>query len=88
MSTFDSLVTVNPRFARSVALSRDAHRSDVLDGYILTPTGRDVLRRLSEALRHQSPIRAWSLTGPYGSDSEKVSGTFSVGKPRHSSSSS
>jgi len=67
MSTFGSLVTVSPRFARSVALARDAHRSDALDGYILTPTGRDILRRMAEALRRESPIRAWSLTGPYGS---------------------
>lgn len=63
----DSLVTVSPRFARSVALARDAYRSDALDGYVLTPTGRDVLRRLAEALRYDSSVRAWSLTGPYGS---------------------
>ncbi len=65
--TLDKLVVVSPRFARSVSLARDAHRSDALDGYILTPTGRDVLRRLAEALRSESPVRAWSLTGPYGS---------------------
>src|SRR5262245_63428631 len=65
--TLDQLVAVRPRFARSVSLARDAHRSDALDGYILTPTGRDVLRRLSDALRGESSTRAWSLTGPYGS---------------------
>ena len=47
MSTLDSLVAVSPRFARSVALARDAHLTDALDGYILTPTGRDVLKRLT-----------------------------------------
>ncbi len=67
MSTLASLVTVSPRFARSVALVRDARRADAVDGYLLTPTGCDVLRRLAEALRGESPIRAWSLTGPYGS---------------------
>ena len=50
-SDFDRLIVVSPRFARSVSLARDANRSDALDGYILTPTGRDVLRRLAEALR-------------------------------------
>src|SRR5262245_5969108 len=65
--TLDQLVAVRPRFARSVSLARDSHRSDALDGYILTPTGRDVLRRFAKALRSESPIRAWSLTGPYGS---------------------
>ena len=65
--TLDKLVVVSPRFARSVSLVRDASRHDALDGYILTPTGRDVLRRLSDALRGDSATRAWSLTGPYGS---------------------
>ncbi|MGH7172004.1 MAG: hypothetical protein ACRELG_17150 [Gemmataceae bacterium] len=65
--TLDKLVVVSPRFARSVSLVRDAHRPDALEGYLLTPTGRDVLRRLSDALAGDSPTRAWSLTGPYGS---------------------
>ena len=65
--TLDKLVAVSPRFARSISLVRDAHRTDALQGYILTPTGRDVLHRLSDALRGDSPTRAWSITGPYGS---------------------
>ncbi|MGA2705690.1 MAG: hypothetical protein ABSH35_31990 [Isosphaeraceae bacterium] len=65
--TLDRLVTVSPRFARSISLVRDAHRPDALQGYILTPTGRDVLHRLSDALRGDTPTRAWSITGPYGS---------------------
>lgn len=65
--TLDKLVVVSPRFARSISLVRDARRRETLDGYILTPTGRDVLRRLAEALHGHSPTRAWSLTGPYGS---------------------
>jgi hypothetical protein len=60
------LVAVHGRFARSVSLVRDAERVDALSGYILTPTGRDVLHRLAEALRGESFTRAWSLTGPYG----------------------
>jgi len=65
--TLDKLIVVSPRFARSVSLARDAHRPDAIDGYILTPTGRDVLRRLADALCGVSSTRAWSLTGPYGS---------------------
>jgi len=65
--TLDKLVVVSPRFARSVSLVRDAHRHDAIDSYILTPTGRDVLRRLADALSGDSSTRAWSLTGPYGS---------------------
>ncbi len=63
----NKLVVVNSRFARSVSLVRDALRPDALQGYILTPTGRDVLHRLADALRGDSQTRAWSLTGPYGS---------------------
>jgi hypothetical protein len=66
-SRLDQLVIVRPRFTRSISLVRDAHRENALEGYILTPTGRDVLRRLGDALRGDSPTRAWSLTGPYGS---------------------
>src|SRR5262249_53526845 len=65
--TLDKLVTVSPRFARSVSLVRDVHRTDALQGYILTPTGRNILRRLADALQGDSPTRAWSITGPYGS---------------------
>src|SRR5260370_33321601 len=60
------VVSVQGRFARSVSLVRDAGRADALGGYILTPTGREVLVRLADALRGESFSRAWSLTGPYG----------------------
>jgi hypothetical protein len=65
--TLDMLVVVSPRFARSVSLVRDAYRSDGIEGYLLTPTGREVLRRLADALRGETSTQAWSLTGPYGS---------------------
>lgn len=63
----DQLIVVRPRFTRSISLVRDAQRENALEGYILTPTGRDVLHRLADALRGDSSTRAWSLTGPYGS---------------------
>jgi hypothetical protein len=62
----DRVVTVSPRFTRSIALVRDFDRPGALDGYVLTPTGRAILGRLVEALRHESAARVWSLTGPYG----------------------
>jgi hypothetical protein len=64
--SLEEVVRVSPRFTRSIALGRDFDRADALEGYILTPTGRIVLTRLVEALRGESPARAWSLTGPYG----------------------
>ena len=65
--SLDALVTVNPRFARSVSITRDTGRKDALNGYILTPNGRDMLRRMAAAVRGETTTRAWSLTGPYGS---------------------
>lgn len=65
--SYSNFIAVNSRFARSVSITRDETRSDALDGYILTPNGRDILRRISVSLRGDSSTRAWSLTGPYGS---------------------
>lgn len=42
-----------------VGLIRDALRQDALQGYILTPTARDVLHRLADALWSDSPGRAY-----------------------------
>jgi len=61
------LVSVRSRFSRSVSLVRDWDREDALEGYILTPSGQDILGRLAAALRAESPSRVWSITGPYGS---------------------
>jgi hypothetical protein len=60
-------VSVAPRFCRSIALARDWHRAEAIDGYLLTPAGREVLHRLADSLRGKSAVRAWTLTGPYGS---------------------
>jgi hypothetical protein len=60
------LINIRSRFLRSVSLPRDCDLPDALDGYILTPSGRDILGRLAAAIRGESPARAWSLTGPYG----------------------
>src|SRR5262245_33378087 len=61
------LVAVRSRFARSVSLARDWGRDDALEGYILTPGGREIIGRLAAAVRGEAPARTWSLTGPYGS---------------------
>lgn len=66
-SCLEQWIRICPRFVRSISLVRDAHRDNALEGYILTPAGRDVLHRMAEALRGDSPTRAWSVTGPYGS---------------------
>ena len=61
------LFHVASRFHRSVHLERDFYTGNVLDGYVLTVTARETLRRVIAALDHESTSKAWTLTGPYGS---------------------
>lgn len=57
---------VRGRFKRSVLLEKDYDASSQDGEYIVTPTAREALRRLSEGMVIGSPCRAWTLTGPYG----------------------
>ena len=58
---------VSSRYRRSVHLERDFYAENSLDGYVVTVTARETLRRLISALENPSASKAWSLTGPYGS---------------------
>ena len=60
------LVSIEPRFARSVNLTRDLN-TPAIDGYI--PTGRtiEIVARVARAMREAPAGRALSITGPYGS---------------------
>ncbi|MEX2381625.1 MAG: hypothetical protein WD490_04525 [Opitutales bacterium] len=60
-------VEVRSRYRRSVSLVRDWGDDRELLGYILTPSGRAVLERMSASLGGASAARCWSLIGPYGS---------------------
>lgn len=59
-------IGIRPRFLRSVNLQKDCAVDTQNDGYIVTPTGRQILHRLAEGLTDNSPYRAWTVTGPYG----------------------
>ena len=59
------LVSVRPRFLRSVNLERDFIAPDALNGYVQTPSASAALERITAGI--DSPaLRAWSITGPYG----------------------
>lgn len=60
-------IDVAPRFARSINVERDFGYKAALEGYLLTSSGLDVLRRLGAAFADSLAYRAWTLTGPYGS---------------------
>lgn len=65
-SRWSDLVRVRPRYQRSVNLVRDAEAGTSLDGYVVTPLVRSLVRRIGAGLKPDSQARAWSLTGPYG----------------------
>jgi hypothetical protein len=59
-------IQVGARFLRSVNLEKDYAGGQRNGDYIVTPNARQVLNRVAEGLRNQSPYRAWTITGPYG----------------------
>ena len=59
-------VEVRGRFRRSIHLEKDFLAASQNGDYIVTPTAREALRRLTEGMGNGSPYRAWTLTGPYG----------------------
>ena len=61
------LITVAPRYARSINLERDSRSATALDGYIVTATAQRTLGRITAALGNELSQRAWTITGSYGS---------------------
>ena len=62
------LFHVKGRFRRSIHLERDFYTNEnLLEGYVVTVTAREVLGRVVSALENGESSKAWSLTGPYGS---------------------
>ncbi len=66
VKTLNDCLEVGARFRRSVNLEKDYVSTEQNGDYIVTPTAREALRRLSDSLTGNSPYRAWTLTGPYG----------------------
>jgi hypothetical protein len=61
------LISIAPRYARSINIERDASSVSALDGYIVTATAHRTLKRITGALADDLRQRAWTVTGPYGS---------------------
>ena len=62
----NELISVAPRYARSVNLERDGFTDAAVEGYVITSTADLFLQRLGRALSGSGGHRAWTLTGPYG----------------------
>ena len=60
------LISINPRFLRSVHLERDFYAKDAIDGYLVTRGSLAALSLLARGASDPS-YRAQSISGPYGS---------------------
>ena len=59
-------VSIRRQFLRSVNLEKDYQSTCQNADYIVTPTSRQILRRVAEGLSEGSTYRSWTITGPYG----------------------
>ncbi|MDD5678847.1 MAG: hypothetical protein PHW60_12795 [Kiritimatiellae bacterium] len=59
-------IEIRRQFLRSVNLEKDYQNNSQNGDYIITPTARQILRRVAEGLTERSTYRAWTITGPYG----------------------
>ena len=60
-------IAIGRRYVRAVDILRDLDDPQALEGYVLTPSVRDGLRRVLGGLGKGSSQRAFRVTGPYGS---------------------
>jgi ABC-type dipeptide/oligopeptide/nickel transport system ATPase component len=65
--TLSDLIKVRGRFHRSVQLSRDWSDRRYISEYLLTSTAHELALRILQGVQELQGIRAWSITGPYGS---------------------
>jgi hypothetical protein len=64
--TLHDIVKVRGRFHRSVQLARDWADRRNLSEYLLMPTTRDLASRILQNIQAPQGVKAWSITGPYG----------------------
>jgi hypothetical protein len=62
-----SILNLDGRRSRSVALDRDLTDPTALDGYLITPNSLGALRQIGNGIASARTQRAWKIVGPYGS---------------------
>lgn len=60
-------IHVNTRYTRSINVERDRGSRSIVDAYVPTVCGTNLLDDVATALGPTDQPRAWSLVGPYGS---------------------
>lgn len=66
MSSLQDVVRIHRRYSRSINLERDLADVEALEGYIPTDKGLDALRRIAQAACSPGSVRAWTISGAYG----------------------
>ncbi len=66
MSLLSNHISIKRRYTRSINLERDIEIPDSIIGYVPTSRAVDVLERFLEAYSQPHSVRAWTLTGAYG----------------------
>jgi hypothetical protein len=82
-----TLITVAPRYTRSINVERDALLASAVEGYVLTNTPGEIVRRFVRSLAVPTGHRALNITGPYGTGKSAFAVFISnmLGSPRQSS---
>jgi hypothetical protein len=57
---------VKKRYQRSVQVALDWSNENDLDGYLLTPTARQVVKQILSGVKFEDYPKAWAITGPFG----------------------
>ena len=65
--TLADRIAVNTRYTRSINVERDRGSRAIIEAYLPSPGGIELLGGISDALGRADQPRAWSLVGPYGS---------------------
>lgn len=65
-ATLARYFTLRRRYTRSVNLERDLLLPETLEGYIPTERSSELLTRIAAALTTPRSVRAWTVTGVYG----------------------
>ncbi len=61
------LFVISKRYLRSTVLERDWQDKEALEDYVVTPLAAQTASKLAAGLRPTSSLRAWRITGDYGS---------------------
>jgi hypothetical protein len=67
MTETNKIFSIHSHFLRSTNLERDWHDPSALESYIYTLHAQESLARIATGLRKSPTMRAWRITGDYGS---------------------